>query len=193
MGGIFYTHEEFYRQADHPIIQCLVNYAKKKNKRLAIIPRSKKNSALRVQEEAYFSELLCEECVFLEAKGLYPSYNAVDAAEVVVGVDTTLVYESIARGKKTAIFSIRSNLLGIHGLTYGWPGDFPSEGPFWTNHPDSNAFVRILDYLFEVDDVQWSKDVEATNFSSLMIYNSGNCILKSILEKELGSALITQY
>jgi len=191
-GNIFYTQEEFFGQTDRPIIQCLGNYAEKKNKQLVIIPRNGKHDNLRAQEEDYFRRLLGKECVFLEPQGLYPSYQALDAADVVVAVDSTLGYESIARGKKTAIFSIRGNLLGIYGQSYGWPGDFPDEGPFWTNTPDSDTFVRILDYLFEVDDAQWLKDVAATNFPSLMIYDPGNSILNSILEKELGPAPISQ-
>jgi surface carbohydrate biosynthesis protein len=194
MGNIFYTQEEFFGRADRPIVQCLAHYAKSKKKRLVIIPRNTKHGDLRAQEEAYFRELLGDdECIFIEPQGLYPSYQALDAAEVVVAVDSTLGYESIARGKKTAIFSIRSNLLGIQGLTYGWPSDFPVEGPFWTNYLDIDAFVRILDYLFEVDDVQWRKDVEATNFSSIMIYNPGNSILQSIFEKELGSMPVPRH
>ncbi len=191
IGGIFYTQEAYLGRSDRFAIQCLSDYAKKNNKRLVIILRYRKFVELRAKEEAYFRELIGHECEFSEPQGTYGVYHAVDAAEVVVATDSTVGYESIARGKKTAIFSIRSNLMGIHGIharTYGWPGDLPAEGPFWTNRADPNAFVRILDYLFEVDDVQWRKDVEATNFSSLMIYNPGNSILKAILERVLGSA-----
>ena len=123
---------------------------------------------------------------FFEAPGSYTSYQAVDSAEIVVSTDSTLGYESIARGKKTAIFSIRSTLLEMSDCAYGWPADYPDEGPFWTNKPDSDIFIRILDYLFEVSDEQWKKDVESTNFSSLMEYDPGNTIFQSILEKELG-------
>ena len=124
---------------------------------------------------------------FSEEPGSYASYQAVDSAEIVVSADSTLGYESIARGKKTAIFSLRTTLLDMPDLAYGWPADYPSEGPFWTNKPDSDIFIRILDYLFEVSDEQWEKDVEATNFSSIMEYDPRNTIFQSILEKELGS------
>ena len=70
---------------------------------------------------------------------------------------------------------------------FGWPEDLPDEGPFWTNKPAPDRYARILDYLFEIDDVQWQKDVESINFSSQLIYNPGNTILKSTLEKELGA------
>lgn len=193
MDGVFYTQEEFCGHMDRAIIKFLENYVRTKHKRLAIILRNYEQSDARAEEEAYFREKLGNDCVFQEPFGRYPSYNALDAAEVVVAIDTTLGYESIARGNKTAIFSVRGSLLGISGLSYGWPGDFPDEGPFWTNHLDSNAFIRILDYLFEVDDTKWREDVRATNFSSLMIYNPGNSILKSLLEKELDPFPIQQF
>ena len=97
-----------------------------------------------------------------------------------------LLSESISRGNKTAIFSFRGTFNDINGYDYGWPADYPDEGPFWTNKPDSDIFIRILDYLFEVSDEQWKKDVETTNFSSIMEYDSGNTIFQSILETELG-------
>ncbi len=190
MGGIFYTQEAFFGQMDRLIIQCLSHYAEEKNKRLVIIPRNRKHVELLAKEKAYFRELIGHECEFFEPQGPYTVYHAIDTAEVVVTIDSTVGYESIARGKKTALFSIRSSLLGIPGFTYGWPGNFPDDGPFWTNRPDPDTFVRILDYLFEIDDAQWQKDLEMTNFSSLMIYNPGNTILKSVLEKELGPAPI---
>ena len=88
--------------------------------------------------------------------------------------------------EKTAIFSIRGTLLELLDRDYGWPADYPDEGPFWTNKPDPDIFIRILDYLFEVSDEQWKNDVEATNFSSIMEYDPRNTIFQSILEKELG-------
>lgn len=108
----------------------------------------------------------------------------VGAAEgIAVMVNSTLGYESIARGNKTAIFSIRGTMLGIEGFGFGWPRDSPDEGLFWPNNPDLDSFIPILDYLFEVDYVQWKKDVGSTNYFSLMVYNPGNSIFKRTLSK----------
>jgi surface carbohydrate biosynthesis protein len=142
---------------------------------------------LRGQEEAYFREMMDGEPEFTAPEGPYASYRAIDSAEIVVAIDSTLGYESIARGNKTAIFSIRGTLLGDLSRNYGWPEDFPDKGPFWTNKPDPDSFDRILDYLFEVDAAQWKKDVAATGFSSLMAYDPDNTTLKAIFEKELGT------
>jgi surface carbohydrate biosynthesis protein len=187
IGDKFFPFEDVWAGPDNLILQCLVRYAKEKNKRLIIIPSSHHSNELFIQEKDYFRKLMGSEPEFIEPRGPYPSYNAVDSSEVVVSLESTLGYESIARGTKTAIFSIRGTLLGLPDQKYGWPTEFPDEGPFWTNKPDPDIFVRILDYLFEVSDEKWKKDVETTNFSSIIKCDPGNTILQSILEKELGT------
>jgi surface carbohydrate biosynthesis protein len=178
-----------YFESVHAIVfQCLMNYAKKKGKRLTILLRNYKNTDLLSQEKAHFRDLMGCEPDFYESKGSYSSYQAVDSAEVVVTLSSTLGFESIARGNKTAHFNIDPGCFGytVKEIDTRWLGDFPDEGPFWTNNPNPDNMVRILDYLFEVDDVQWDKDMKDNNFSSLMVYDPGNTLFKSILDKELG-------
>ena len=195
-GETFFSFEDFSARPDSIIIQCLMNYASENNKRLVIIPStpqamngydSKTSSDLLSMERDYY-KLMGIEPEFSEFLDSYSSYQAVDSAEIVVTLESTLGYESVARCQKTAFFQIRSTLLELSERTmeYGWPGNFPEEGPFWTNKPDPKIFTRILDYLFNVSDDQWKKDVESTNFSSLMEYDPGNTIFQSIIEKELG-------
>lgn len=190
----YYSQEEFFIATMCPIIQFLVDYTEKNGKRFVIIPRHPLSSSLRSAEEACYRRLAGHACEFLEFKGSYSSYKAIDVADVIVSIDSTLGYESLARGNKTAMFSIRGSVLSISGADYGWPGDFPDEGPYWANRPDTESFTRILDYLFEVDDKQWQMDIERTNFHQLMTYDPGNTIFKStlesILEKKAGSSTL---
>ncbi len=186
LGGTFYSFDNFWRKPDDLIIQCLINYARLKNKQLVIILGQRASDDLRSNEEAYFRKLMGSEPEFLCPLGSCAGYQAVDSAEVVVSLDSTLGYESIARGNKTAIFSIRGAFVNSLGLNFGWPADFPDAGLFWTNKPDLDGFVRILDYLFEVDGEQWREDIRTSNFSSIMMYDPGNTILKSTLEKIMG-------
>jgi surface carbohydrate biosynthesis protein len=187
LGHTFYSHEDYSKQVDQLVIESLAQYAKNNNKRFFIIPRYGQSENLRCREELYFQDILGDEVEFLEPNGMLSSYQAIDMSEVVVSVDSTLGYESVARGNKTAIFSIRSNIIDIPGLTYGWPKKFIDEGLFWTNTPNKDSFIRILDYLFSTDDIQWSTDVCESGFSSLMAHDPNNIIFKSIIEKELGS------
>lgn len=188
INEVFYSQESFFRQTDQLIIQFLVTYSHKNNKRLMIMLRNKKNSSDRAAEEAYFRELVGDDVVFLEPDGVYPSYKALDIAGVIVGVDSTLVYEAIARGTKAAMFYIRGNLLGtkgIKGIEYGWPGKYADDGPFWTNSTNPENFERILDHLFEINDAQWHAELAEHSFDKVMTYDCNNSILKSILTKEL--------
>ena len=185
----FYSLERYTAQVDRPVIELLSKYAELKNKNLMIVPRTSKDSKFRKMEKLYFTKLLGSEVKFIEPEGHYSSYQAIDIAEVVVSIDSTLGYESIARGNKTAMFSIRGSLLGLKGLDFGWPGNFQDEGPFWTNNCNSDSFTRILDYLFTIGDMQWKNDLKKTDFSSLMVYNTDNSVLTDIIEREIYQTL----
>lgn len=187
INNVFQSHEIFFKSADQAIIKFLVSYVGRKNKQLVVIPRNFKGSLERASEEAYFRELAGKDVVFFEPIGTYGSYQAVDKVGVVVGVDSSLIYEAIARGTKAAIFSIRSKLIGDKSRSYGWPGIYEDDGPFWTNNLDSKSFERIMDYLFKINHHQWQALLTEHAFANVMEYDPDNKTLKSLLEKELGS------
>lgn len=188
LGGRFYTFQAFFEQADRLVLSFLVKYAKTNGKELFIVPCTGhyEDSDLKKREQAYYNQLLGQDCIFSEWSWRGSSYDSVDMAEVVVSIDSTLGYESAARGNKTAIFSIRTQLLGVPGLSYGWPGAYPDDGPFWTNCPDPVAFGRILDHLFAINDEQRRAELAEHGFASIMAYDPGNTMLQSVLSKELG-------
>jgi surface carbohydrate biosynthesis protein len=186
MGDRYVAPSKYFSQVDGPILRFISRYAAGTDKRLLIVPRHLKGEPRRSAEEAYYAEILGSDADFLEYKGEYQCYRSVDEAEIVVTVDSTVGYEAIARGKKTAMFSVRSEILGLDGLSYGWPGDFPDTGLFWTNRSDDDEFERILEYLDQASHAQWEEDVDASGFKDLMLYDSGNSILKALLSAELG-------
>jgi surface carbohydrate biosynthesis protein len=166
-----------------------VTYAAARGKSLVIVPcAAHRGRAAADREREYYERLLGASCQFSEWREMSSAYDAIDRAEVTVSIDSTLGYESIARGNKTAMFSIRSRLLEVPGLTYGWPEEWPDEGPFWTNLPDPAIFERILDHLFSLDAQQWRAERDRSGFASIMIHDPGNTILQSILHQALGEA-----
>jgi surface carbohydrate biosynthesis protein len=106
----------------------------------------------------------------------------VDGAGIVVGIGSTLLYESLARGKKTGIFSIRGTIIGDSSRNFGWPEEFADNGPFWTNHADESEFRRILGYLSSVSDADW-ENTRKEYVSNLMEYDPGNTRFVSLLQK----------
>tara|TARA_B100000686_G_scaffold176244_1_gene183294 strand:+ start:3059 stop:4267 length:1209 start_codon:yes stop_codon:yes gene_type:complete len=187
-GSTYSSFEDFWIKPDRIILPYLKEYARKNNKRFMIIPSQGKESPLRLKEESYYKKMMGGEVELLDGEEPFPAYNAIDKTEVVIGIDTTMCCEKIARGGKSAIFAIRSKMCAKRwDIRMGWPADFPDEGPFWTNNPDPKSMNRVLDYLFEVNENQWRNDLEATNFSSIMRYDAGNMKLNEILKNELGS------
>jgi surface carbohydrate biosynthesis protein len=191
MGSNFYSFWEFFEQADRLVLPLLEKYAKEKDKTLIIVPCSShhKDDTL-LKEKEYYNRLLGQTCAFSDWGWHGSSYETADSAEVVVAIDSSMGLESAARGTKAAIFSIRSQLLGLLDppfLSYGWPGNYPDEGPFWTNQPEPAIFERILDHLFAISDEQWKAELDKHHFSDLMAYDPGNTILQSVLRHELGA------
>lgn len=189
MGGKFYSRQAFFEQADHLVLSFLMKYARNHGKSVYIVPCTGhyEDEELKKKEREYYNDLLGHGCVFSEWRWHGSGYDSADMAEVVVSIDSTLGYESAARGNKTAIFSIRTQQLGVTALSFGWPESYSDDGKFWTNRPDPATFGRVLDHLFSIDHQQWNVELEQQGFKDIMAYDPGNGILKSVLQKVLGS------
>lgn len=84
---------------------------------------------------------------FLEKKNQFSGYYYIDEALVTVFVSSSLGYESISRGNKTAAFTLRHLATENESYKFGWPYKFPEKGKIWTNKYDEKIFDRILKYL----------------------------------------------
>ena len=193
VGGTYFTQQVFFKQVDQIVLAFLLKYTKKHEKRLVIVPCSAhyKDGTLQ-KEQAYFNTLLEHRFEFSEWDWSGSGYDATDSAEIVVSVDSTLAYESAVRGNRTAFFTIRSALVGVPAMTYGWPEAYPDEGPYWTNLPDTVVFERIMDHLLSITDEQWLEELSANRFAEIMAYDPGNTILRSTLATVLGESAQSQ-
>jgi len=183
-NGVTYT-----RRFAPMILPFLIGYAKDKGLQFRIIlnGHSKGPSTLR-NEKRYYKDILGDECEFFKWEWHGSGYDAVDSSEVVVSNGSSLGFEAIARGTKCAIFSFKSTVLGLNppDANYGWPGNYPDEGPFWTNNPSTLSFRRILDHLFTISDEQWRAEVKKHGFQKVMQFDPNNTKLHAILVGELG-------
>jgi len=153
MDSNFYIDEKKFNNlnysypCDKIIIPILINFATKNKYEFYILTRSNFLSENEKLEINYFKNTFNKNINFFKKNDFRDSYEIIDLAEIVTGVDSTLLYESIARKNKTAVFSIRGNLLNIKGFNYGWPGKFPNKGDFWTDIPNHLYIKNILDFL----------------------------------------------
>ena len=179
------TGEQFFELSDQVIISHLASYAKRKKKSFHIATYNKAVEQDRsLQEEiAYYDRLAGESLDYKIRKDLASSYEAVDKAEVVVTIDSTIGYESAVRGNKTAFFSIRGSQLQKKGYDFGWPAQINKNGSFWTNEANKMNFENILNYLFDLTQKGWEEELIKNNFEEYICYDPGNSKLKTKIDK----------
>jgi len=169
--------KEFYR-AEFILLPILSRYCKKKSIRLSIAASIKKDMKL---EEKYYDNLIgSENYNFIEKKNDQSNYTVVDQFSYIIGINSTLLYESLARGKRVAFFDCRGGYTGIPFDTFGWPMELAPKGKFWTNEIENGEVEIILDYLLGISENQWQIDKKHIT-KGLMHYDSNNSLLRKIL------------
>jgi len=180
--------KQFY-SAEELLLPWLQQYCLRNRLELRICVRSSDQAQ---EERDYFRSLLGNEaCDLLESSNLYSGYEAVAAAGVVVFVDSTLGYEALARGKKTAAFALRGKSLRSVARNFGWPADLPDNGPFWTNYADEREFERVMDYITTVNDEEWEQ-TRRRYVPELIEYDPGNTRFLKLM-REIGVPLKGRY
>jgi surface carbohydrate biosynthesis protein len=106
------------------------------------------------------------------------SYYSTDQASIVVGIDSNLVFESLARGNKTIAFNLRHNW---HSSYYNFGFNFlKNKGNFWTNYFSTSELNRLMNYAKRTSLKKWKKD-NALLIEKIMHYDSRNKKFKKII------------
>lgn len=176
------TKDEFYKP-DILIVKLLIDWCKLNAKTLYILPRELCSYS---SEIAFYREHFnSSQFIFIKKRNDEHAYEVIDSSDIVVTVDSTLGYEAISRGKKTAFFSIRGEYIGSDSRAFGWPGNFGSRGFFWISEKNSaNHFNNIMNNLNHIKVSEWLK-LSQTYVSQLMKIDEGNSLLVSFIQKEL--------
>ena len=179
--GTLVNWDQFF-MAEVLVLKFLDNWCAENGKKLKICGREKINKA---SEILFYSNYL-KKCKwkYIPNTSKSSAYKLVDRAEMVVFIDSTLGYESIARGKKTAALTCRGENLNNKSRNFGWPENLPNNGPFWTNTQDNVQFRRIMTYLNTINEANWQ---EARNrfASKLMDFDLENNRFVLLLDKLL--------
>jgi len=154
-----------------------------------------KRNSVDSDEQKFFGDSIGQLPWSYEPRGsTYSTYEIASAAKVVVSIDSALGYEFLARGKRVAFMSGRTQAADAVGFAqvrdtnFGYPLDISPIGTFWTNQATEPEMTRILDYLLSVTDEQWAAELAPYN-ESLIAYQPGNPVFKKLL-LDLGLTLI---
>ena len=117
---------------------------------------------------------------FIKHKDGTSGYKAVDSFKYIVGVNSTLSYEALARNKRTVFFDCRCGYCGIPFDTFGWPMKLNEKGDFWTNEINKGEFNRLMAFLIDETDEKWFKSSYKIR-NALMSYDENNQLLRDII------------
>jgi len=173
--------EQFF-SAEVQALKFLDKWCIENDKQLLICGRGINDTS---NEKKFYTEYLtmCK-WKYVPRSDFYSSYRLIDSAEIVVFIDSTLGYESIGRGNKTASFSCRMASLNSEGAKFGWPAKLPKNGPFWTSEADENQFQSVMDYLNTVSDIDWEK-TRQNYVCEIMEFDAGNTRFITLLDQLL--------
>lgn len=147
------TYEQIIKRRENAIL-WLAKYCAENHLELTIIGKHENPE----QEEAYYRSLLVNYSFeFVARKVSTSSYLALDKSEIIVFTSSTLGYESLARGKKTAAIMLDAEIIGDDALKFGWPARLPNDGLFWTHQLSEQRLCEIMDFLRNVNDPEWNQ------------------------------------
>jgi surface carbohydrate biosynthesis protein len=147
------TYEQIILRREKAIL-WLAEYCTEKKLQLTVVGKDEDPRS----EESYYRSLLKNyKFEFVAREKPTSSYEAIDNSEIVVFTSSTLGYESLARGKRTAALMLDAEIIGAEALRFGWPTKLQDEGPFWTHQLEEVRLREIMDFLRLVDDAEWNK------------------------------------
>jgi surface carbohydrate biosynthesis protein len=163
------TYQQITARRERVIIY-VAEYCKKHQKQFVIVGKDEDFS----EENLYYQKLLENYPWKLEPRlTSMNSYEVLNKSEIVVFTSSTLGYEALARGKKTAAFLIDAKLLDAQALRFGWPAVVADEGKFWTHQIEEKRFAEILDYLTSVSQSDWEQTCSET-MNDIITYDANN-------------------
>lgn len=182
-GDIFYanaTYDQFYA-SEKILLEYLSKWVVSNDYDIAVVGASKRFPDC---EKEFFIDQIGHNDFYFSSRENLSSYEIIDKSDFVVSIDSTLGLESLARGNRTAIFPYRGHILGWDDWLFGWPGDYPESGPFWSNIPEEEEFLRVMKFVAYSSDSYFKKISEST-VCELIHYDPGNSIIKEIINKIL--------
>ena len=175
------TSFEKHFRAELDLIPYLVDYCEENKFELEIA-----GSTSQIKEKYFYEKLITKNIKwgFYSKKSIENDltvYEKLDQATAVVFIDSTLGYESLARLKPTAAFSIRGNFhKNAKYHNFGYPDNFSDEGPFWSNNLNRKIFKQILDLVTSVSEKEWKK-IHNKYAAKISAYDEGNKKFKQII------------
>ena len=160
-----------YQNTHEFLIRSLIKFLKvKKFKEKISILGSSSNPK---KEKIYFKKFFKRFRFNFYQKKEFFGYNRVDNSKIVLGIDSTLLFEAFARNKKVGIFNLSGNFdkYRVHD-TFLWKYYLKGDGIFWIRSKNEKKIFKIFNYLLNCSNIEWSKIKK--KYKDLLIKDEGN-------------------
>tara|TARA_B100001057_G_scaffold498491_1_gene605626 strand:- start:3368 stop:4516 length:1149 start_codon:yes stop_codon:yes gene_type:complete len=177
-----YTSYKKFLAPEKTLVKYLYKYSQLNNIRLNILGSHK---SIYKNEKSYFENILKtkKNWKFLKPKKLSTnfSYKILDRSFMVVGIDSTILYESLSRGTRVIFFNIRpsDSILRMNRF-FGWPKKFNRKGPFWTDQLSQREVNFLLNKVKNYKNKKWN-EIKKSFTKEFVIFDKNNSIFLQVL------------
>lgn len=180
------TSYKQFQDQEKKLVKTIYDYLSSKNEVLNIL--GGRNFSYDV-EYNYFKEIIKSDVNwnFIKPKDRHYSfpYECVSSSEIILGIDSSLLYESFALGKKTIFFDCRTlDDYLKKNRHFAWPMKMENSGHFWTNELSKTSISNTIDKVEKFNDLEWN-DIIQKYKTELIEYDKKN----SIFDKEVSIIL----
>lgn len=163
------------------VLRAVADFCASHGIKLSIIGKRSNEQAL--EEENFYRSCSPDfDFTYYSRESYSSNYRLCDLSYVVVSTGSTLGYESLGRGNRTAIFCPDFRMLSDESLRFGWPLDIPEEGSFWSTSSSSGRVNEVLTHLIDVSDSEWAQSL--AQFKSIIpALDQGNSVLVRTLSE----------
>jgi surface carbohydrate biosynthesis protein len=112
------------------------------------------------------------------------NYRNLNETRIAVSTSSSLGYEALGRGIRTAFFMLDPQVTGNFGDRFGWPEPLEDSGEIWTNFLDRQKTIEILSRLHGMTDDSWA-DFRRRFVPKMISSDPGNTLLKSLIRDSL--------
>ena len=168
----------FYNTIQKIILQLLIKYCKRVNRKLLVILHS--NYSIR--EKNYFLEMknkYYKKLIIFYPKNQTSVYHKCDESEFVVAINSSLGIENISRGGKTLFINPRPLLFNLEDDNFFWPLKINSLiYKIFINKITNLNFNKKITNFQKINWIKYKKDIK---FNNIMNFDKNNKTIKKII------------
>lgn len=159
-------------------LKCLNNFLTKNNYKLKIL--TKYGNDIFASEKNYYLKFFNSKKIEIIKNKNRDTFDLIDNASLIIGFESTLIYEAFGRGKKVYFLGLRGKTNLLKSRNFAWPYKPLNKGLFWNNSINFNSFDEDIIKLINLSESQW-KTLFLKYRNKIMSYDADNKIIKDYL------------